>query len=129
MNSAMEVLRRNVVYKRAQHGFSQSVLAERAKVARQTVSKIESGSGGRTVTVEVLEKIAIVLGCRVDQLFDPCCVHVDASELQRRANAPNGDFIDGFALLNAIDEANHEIRYSPAGRRKAVGNKTTSASG
>lgn len=115
--TAMEALRLNVVYKRAEHGLSQGELAQRASVARQTVSKIESGQGN--VTVDILEKIATVLGCGVDQLFEPRCVRVDDAELERRANAPRSDFVNAEALLDAIDEAN-EVRYSRAGRPRAV---------
>lgn len=121
--NAMEALRRNVVFKRAEHGISQSDLAHRASVARQTISKIESGQGD--VTVKVLEKIATVLGCGVDELFEPRCLRVDDAELERRANAPRSDFVNARQLLEAIDEAN-EVRYSRAGRPKAVDRRTTS---
>jgi transcriptional regulator with XRE-family HTH domain len=115
--NAMEALRRNVVLKRAEHQVSQSDLAEKASVARQTVSKIESGDGN--VTVQVLEKIASVLGCTVSGLFEPRSGPPDDAELARRANAPVNEFVDAHALLNAIDEAN-EVRYSRAGRPKTV---------
>ena len=118
---AMEVLRRNVVFKRAQRGLSQVELAKRASVARQTISKVECGEGD--VTVGVLEKLARVLACEVRDLFDCRPTAADESELQRRAKAPAAEFIDADALLNAIDEAN-EIRYSRAGRPKAVARKT-----
>lgn len=121
--SAMEALRRNVVFKRAEHGISQSDLATRASVSRQTISKVESGHG--TVTVEILEKIATVLGCGIGELFEPRCVRVDDAELERRANAPRTEFVDARALFNAIEEAN-EVRYSRAGRPKAVDCKTPS---
>lgn len=123
--NAMEALRRNVVFKRAEHGISQVDLAQRASVARQTISKIESGHGN--VTVETLERIAAVLGCGVDQLFEPGCVRVDDDELVRRASAPRTEFIDAEKLLDAIDEAN-EIRYSRAGRPKTVDRKAASTS-
>lgn len=123
--TAMEALRRNVVYKRAEHKISQNDLAQKASVARQTISKIECGSGN--VTVDVLERIAVVLGCGVDQLFEPCCVRVDDDELVRRANAPRSEFVNAQALLDAIDEAN-EVRYSRAGRRKAVDRRASQAS-
>jgi transcriptional regulator with XRE-family HTH domain len=123
--NAMEALRRNVVYKRAEHGFSQGDLADRASVARQTISKIESGHGN--VTVEVLEKIATVLGCGVDQLFEPRCVRVDDAELERRANAPRSEFVNAYDVLDAIDEAN-EVRYSRAGRPKKVDRRVPSRS-
>jgi transcriptional regulator with XRE-family HTH domain len=120
--NATEVLRRNVVFKRAEHGFSQSVLASRASVTRQTISKIESGYGN--VTVEILEKIACVLGCGIDELFAPRCYRADDAELEKRANAPRSEFVDARTLLGAIDEAN-EVRYSRAGRPRSVGRKAS----
>ena len=121
--NAMEALRRNVVLKRAEHRISQSGLAEKANVARQTISKIESGDGN--VTIQVLEKIASVLGCTVPELFEPRSGPADDAELARRANAPANEFVDAHALLDAIDEAN-EVRYSRAGRPKAVGSSVSS---
>jgi transcriptional regulator with XRE-family HTH domain len=123
--TAMEALRRNVVYKRAEHRISQTDLAERARVARQTISKIESGKTNGNVTVEVLEKIALVLGCDVSELFDPRCIRIDDNELERRANAASSEFVNAHDLLDAIDEAN-EVRYSRAGRPKAVGSRSAS---
>jgi putative transcriptional regulator len=120
--NAMEVLRRNVVFKRAEHGYSQAVLASRASVTRQTISKIESGHG--TVTVQILEKIAKVLGCGIDELFAPRCLRADDAELERRANSPQSDFVDARTLLGAIDEAN-EVRYSRAGRPKTMDRKAS----
>jgi transcriptional regulator with XRE-family HTH domain len=115
--NAMEALRRNVVFKRAEHNISQSDLAQRASIARATVSKIESGNGN--VTVDVLEKIATVLGCGVDELFAPRSLRVGNAELARRAKAPRSEFVDARVLLDAIDEAN-EVRYSRAGRPRTV---------
>lgn len=120
---AMEVLRRNVVLKRAQRGLSQVELAKRASVARQTISKVESGEGD--VTVGVLEKLARVLRCDVRDLFECRTTAADDAELQRRAKAPASDFVDAGALLDAIDEAN-EVRYSRAGRPKTVARKVPS---
>src|SRR5258708_19597 len=118
MTTAMEALRLNVVYKRAEHRISQSDLAHRSHIARQTLYKIESGQGN--VTVEVLEKIATVLGCGVDELFEPRRLNVDDAELARRANAPQSEFVNAYDLLDAIDEAN-KVRYSRAGRPRSVG--------
>jgi transcriptional regulator with XRE-family HTH domain len=67
-SSAMDVLRRNVVRRRTRHGLSQTELAEQARISRQTLSKIESGDGN--VTVSVLERVAVVLGCEVKDLFE-----------------------------------------------------------
>jgi transcriptional regulator with XRE-family HTH domain len=122
-SSAMEELRRNVVFKRAQRGLSQAELAKRASVARQTISKVESGDGD--VTVSVLAKIAAVLGCDISELFEHRPVRVDDAELERRAKAPASEFIDAAQLLDAIDEAN-EVRYSRAGRPKGVARKAAS---
>lgn len=113
--SATQLLRRNVVQKRAELQISQVVLATRAKVSRATISKIEQGDGN--VTVSMLEKIATVLGCGIDDLFEPRCLRADDAELERRANAPKGEFVDARALIDAIEEAN-EARYSNAGRRR-----------
>jgi transcriptional regulator with XRE-family HTH domain len=113
----MEALARNVVRKRAELVLSQTALAERAEVARATVSKIEQGDGN--VTVSSLEKIAQVLGCRLNELFEPRCLRVDDAELERRANTEKGAFIDARQLLSAINEAN-ESRYSRAGRKRSM---------
>lgn len=122
-SSAMEDLRRNVIFQRAERGLSQSELAARASIARQTISKVESGDGN--VTIAVLEKIAQVLGCTVKDLFEHPRVSVSSKELERRAKAPSSDFIDAQTLLDAIDEAN-EVRYSRAGRPKDVARKLPS---
>lgn len=114
--NAMEALRRNVVRKRAESHLSQAALAHRAGVSRPTISKIEQGDSN--VTVGSLEKIAVVLGCTLDQLFEPRAIRCDDAELERRLNTPRSEFIDARTLVEAIDEAN-EARYSKAGRRRA----------
>jgi transcriptional regulator with XRE-family HTH domain len=120
--TAMEALRRNVVTKRAEVCLSQAALADRADVSRALVSKLEQGTGN--ITVASLEKIAIVLGCTIEQLFAPRCIRVDDAELERRANSPDGEFVDARQLLAAIDEAN-EARYSNAGRRRTVAGRSS----
>jgi len=115
--NAMQILSSNVLHKRAERRLSQSELAKRARVARQTISKIESGHGD--VTVNVVARVAAVLGCGIDELFTPRLARVDDTELARRADAPSTDFIDARILLSAIDEA-HQMRYSRAGRPKAL---------
>lgn len=53
---------------RARHDFTQAELAEKVQVARQTIIAIESG---RFVPSTVLAfKIAKVLKCKVDELFE-----------------------------------------------------------
>jgi transcriptional regulator with XRE-family HTH domain len=113
MQPAMSNVRDNVVRKRAELRLSQSALAARARVSRPTVSKIEQGDAN--VTIATLEKIAVVLRCRVNELFEPRRARVVDAEIERRANAPESDFIDARALSRAIQEAN-EVRYSNAGR-------------
>jgi putative transcriptional regulator len=115
--TAMEALRINSVVKRAKQGISQSDLAQRAHVARQTVSKIESGYGN--VTVDVLEKLAKVFACSVAELFEYDETPADDAEIERRAKAPRSEFVDAEVLFAAIDEANH-FRYSRAGRPRTV---------
>ena len=119
---AMKALGGNVVLKRAENQISQSDLASKARVARQTISKIESGSGN--VTVEILEKIAAVLRCGVDELFRLESATVDGTELRRRAKARN-EFVSARALLSAIDDAN-EVRYSQAGRPRTMASRVSS---
>ena len=116
MSATMSAIRTNVVRKRAELDISQSVLATRADVSRATVSKIEQGDGN--VTVLMLEKIATALGCKLDELFAPRCLRADDSELERRANAPDSEFISARVLGNAINEAIGP-RYSNAGRRRS----------
>lgn len=111
--SATHLLRTNVVRKRAELQISQSVLATRAHVSRATVSKIEQGSG--SVTVVSLEKIATVLGCRIDELFEARSLRTDRNELERLAHAPDTDFVSARDLIGAIEEASPS-RYSKAGR-------------
>jgi transcriptional regulator with XRE-family HTH domain len=115
MSATMEALRANVVRKRAQQQLSQADLAKRAAIARATVTKIESGDGN--VTIESLEKIAGVLRCNVHQLFAARAARANGTELERRAASDRKDFVDAFALLDAVDEAN-EVRYSKAGRKR-----------
>jgi transcriptional regulator with XRE-family HTH domain len=115
MNTTMTAVRNNIVRKRAYLQLSQAALASRANVSRPTVSKIEQGDSN--VTIRSLEKIAMVLGCRVDELFETRSMRANSAELDRRAHAPDSDFVDARSLSRAIEEAN-EARYSNAGRRR-----------
>jgi transcriptional regulator with XRE-family HTH domain len=115
MSDAMGALSRNVVFKRAQRGISQADLAASADISRNTLSKIETGGGN--VTVEILERLAAVLDCGIDELFAQRRAGTDDVELERRAGAPASDFVGARALLSAVDEAN-AARYSKAGRPK-----------
>ena len=53
---------------RQQAGMTQLQLAEQAKVARQTISKIESGEEVE-VKISTLESLARVLNCRVSDFL------------------------------------------------------------
>ena len=115
MNAA-NILRRNLVTRRAELRLSQAALADRARISRATLSKIEQGDGN--ITIAKLEKIAAVLGCRLDEMFAPRDSRLDGAEIHRRAAAANSEFVDARALEGAIEEA-IAARYSNAGRRPA----------
>ena len=113
---ATDILRVNLVRKRAELDISQSALAARADVSRATVSKVEQGDGN--ITVAKLERIATVLGCRLDELFRSRFLRANAAALKRRAKAPDSEFISARVLGDAIDEA-MGVRYSNAGRPRS----------
>lgn len=73
---------------RQQSGLSQTELAQRAAVTRQTVSGLESGGG--TPTLAVALRLAQVLGCGVDDLFwlPPPAPTVEAEVLPAAATLP-----------------------------------------
>ncbi|MBV9440731.1 MAG: helix-turn-helix transcriptional regulator, partial [Candidatus Eremiobacteraeota bacterium] len=83
---AQEALRVNVILGRARARLSQGQLAERAGVARPTVSRIERAVGD--VSLDVVQRIADALGVNVADLFvPPSAAAVDDEELARRAAA------------------------------------------
>lgn len=119
--SVLDALRVNVIVGRARTGLSQSELAERANVSRQTVSRIERAA--TDVGIEAVERIARALGTTVGALVAPVGTHiVDDDELARRAVEPRDDYIEARAVLRAIDEAAGLVdgrdlkRFSRAGR-------------
>jgi transcriptional regulator with XRE-family HTH domain len=116
---ALEALRANVIVGRAKARLSQEQLAERARVSRPTISRIERAAGH--VGVDVVERIAEALSTTVADLFVPASDgRVGDDELARRAAAPAAEFVDARALLDAADEAAGRgpnlDRYSKAGR-------------
>lgn len=133
---ALEDLRVNVIVERARARLSQTDLAERAGVARPTISRIERAVGD--VGIEVVQRIADALGVTVASLFvPPSTAQVDDDELARRAAAPASEYGNLRDLLTAIDESaaadieEHEsvppdravdppARYSKAGRRRSL---------
>lgn len=124
--SALESLRVNLIVERARARLSQTELAERAGVARPTISRIERAVGD--VGVVVVERIATALGVTVASLFEPVDMRpADDAEIARRAAAPRSEYGSIDDLLAAIDESNAadiglepRRRYSKAGRRRAV---------
>ncbi len=130
---ALEVLRVNIIVERARARLSQADLAERAGVARPTISRIERAVGD--VGIDVVQRIADALGVTVASLFvPPSATRIDDDELARRSEAPPDEFGDVRDLLGALDENNEAAaanprgasksaplrRYSNAGRRPAV---------
>jgi transcriptional regulator with XRE-family HTH domain len=113
---ARVVLRVNVIVGRARARLSQEELADRAGISRPTLSRVERAAGD--VGLDVIERIAGALGVAVaDLLVPPSEDRVDDRELARRAAAPEDEFVDADALLEAVDEAAGRIeRYSRAGR-------------
>ena len=113
---ALEDLRVNVIVKRAQRSLSQEDLANRAGIARATISKLENGTGD--LNVSTVAAIAAALECDIAELFArDTVVRADEKELARRAADQEGA-VDAFALLDAIDEAaGQPTRYSKRGRK------------
>jgi transcriptional regulator with XRE-family HTH domain len=124
--SALELLRVNLIVERARARLSQTELAERAGVARPTISRIERAVGD--VGIEVVQRIATALGITVASLFEPVDMEpADDDEIARRAAAPRSEYGDVRDLLAALDESaaaaissEPRERYSKAGRRRTV---------
>lgn len=114
---ALEALRVNLIIGRARARLSQGQLAERARVSRPTISRIERAAAD--VGIDVVQRIADALGVTVSDLFVPPSTEaVDDDELARRSGAGDDEFVDADALLEALDEAAGRPieRYSRAGR-------------
>ena len=112
----------SVVLLRARAGLSQVALCERARISRDTLSRVERGEADPTLSV--LQKLATALGVSVPDLFvreigedDP-----DDAELVRRAASGRIGNIGARALIAAVDEAagHNAGRYSRAGRPRMV---------
>jgi transcriptional regulator with XRE-family HTH domain len=118
---AREILRANIIIKRAQKRFSQTDLAERAGVSRPTISRIERAVSD--IGIDVVERIAKALDLTIAQLFAPLHTgRVDDEELARRAATPDDEFVDAEDLIRALDEAAGRPieRYSRAGRPRVA---------
>jgi transcriptional regulator with XRE-family HTH domain len=111
-------LRAHLISERAQSRLSQADLADRAGVSRYTIVRLESGDYTNP-GLELLAKIAGALGVGVHDLLAPLELDTPSdAELQRRAAAPQSEFVDADVLLAAIDEADGRRRYSNRGRRR-----------
>ena len=95
-SAAQEALGANVVSFRARKRLSQSALAERARVSRPTISRIERGDGDPTL--RVLDSLAAAL-------------EVDVAELFAR---------EGAEPLPGDAELDVRTRYSRAGRPRVA---------
>jgi transcriptional regulator with XRE-family HTH domain len=113
-------LRAHLIAERAQSRLSQADLADRAGVSRYTIVRLESGDYANP-GLELLGKIAGALGVGVHDLLAPIELDTPSdAELQRRAVAPQSEFIDADVLLAVIDEADGRRRYSNRGRRRVA---------
>jgi len=101
---AAEVLRANLIIERARSRISQQQLAERSGVSRPTISRIERAAGD--VTLDVIERLARALHVPVHALFTPPPQGpTSRAEIERRATAPDSEFVDADAFDAALDEA------------------------
>ena len=66
--NARERFARNLRSWRAKRGFSQQLLAENAGLSRVYISKVENCLA--SVSIDVMERIAIVLGVDISELID-----------------------------------------------------------
>jgi transcriptional regulator with XRE-family HTH domain len=118
VSSLQRTLRAHLISERAQSRLSQADLADRAGVSRYTIVRLESGDYTNP-GLELLGKIAGALGVGVHDLLAPFELDTPSdAELQRRAAAPQSEFVDADVLLAAIDEADGRRRYSNRGRRR-----------
>jgi transcriptional regulator with XRE-family HTH domain len=120
---ALESLRAHVITGRARARLSQGDLADKAGLARQTISRLERGVGD--VGLDVVQRIADALGVTAAELIAPMAIGaVDDDELERRFTAPESEFVDADELLKALDEAagkpNPDERFSRAGRPRVA---------
>ena len=117
--AARDLLRLNLVFRRAQLRLSQAALAERAGVSRPVISEIENGRAN--VSLDVLERIAAALEATVATLFTPAQPGASDADIERRAADDPEAFVDAYAFLAALDEgAPAEARYSNRGRKSTV---------
>ena len=118
--SAKELLKFNVLFRRARLQLSQVELAASSGVSRTWISRIESGAAD--VGIDTVDRIARALGVAIPDLFLDVREDdgpLDDAELARRANAPAHDTVDARTFLDAVDEAagRPTRRYSNRGRR------------
>ena len=114
-------LRAHLICERARRRFSQAELAKRAKVARYTVVRLESGEETNP-RLDVLARLADALEVPVHTLLEPIGPPTDASdeELARRLQTPASEYVDADVFFAAWDEAEAAGRYSKRGRRRVA---------
>jgi transcriptional regulator with XRE-family HTH domain len=99
---------------------SQAELAKRAKLARYTIVRIESGVDTNP-RLDVLVRIATALDVPVHTLLEPIPPPRDLSdeELEHRwRTTPRSEYVDADDFLGAFDEATGAGRYSKRGRKR-----------
>ena len=80
-------------------GFNQSLIAQYLNVDQSLVSKIESGE--RTVSTDVIKKIADLFGCQVSDFFDDESTPTGL-KVAFRASKLNCDDLQSIAAVNRI---------------------------
>ena len=111
MNSAREVLARNVKVLRGEAGWNQKELAKRAKMSQKTISNIESPKNVKSPYLHIIEQVAHVFGLEAWQLLIPDL----PDELVR--NTRLGRLVRAYALLSddgrgTIDKILDAVRRS-----------------
>jgi len=110
MTNLRQLLGNNIKIYRNACGLSQSKLAEKADTATNYISAIESGR--RFPSVEMLEKIAFVLGIDTPELFSIKPVQFDSTkkELEEKIWQNIGQNISNYISKNLNDLKKNTIR-------------------
>jgi transcriptional regulator with XRE-family HTH domain len=113
-------LRAHLISERARMRMSQAELAKRAKLARYTVVRIESGENTNP-RLDVLVRIAAALEVPVHTLLEPIPPPLELSDEElahRWRTTPKSEYVSADDVLSAWDEADGGERYSKRGRRR-----------
>jgi transcriptional regulator with XRE-family HTH domain len=115
-------LRAHLISERARKRLSQAELAKRAKLARYTIVRIESGEDTNP-RLDVLVRIAAALEVPVHTLLEPIPPPRELSdeELEHRwRTTPRSEYVNADDFLAAWDEAARGARYSKRGRPRVA---------